>query len=326
MIYLLFTSLKVISLIAISLALFTALLVVSGCQIGGESSEGGEVKLLVTINFGEEYIFDETVEATPGDNINSLLERHMEVEYAYGGQFVNSIEGRSSGYTGEGSGADKKDWFLYVNGILSEAAAGTHYPEEGDVIWWNYQSWDEMFFVPAVVGGFPQPFINGYRQSEPGTLIMHGGSGAGEHAEKMAAYLKSEGLNDLEIEAYDEKMAEERSEMTMVIAEWDELSASPFWQGIQENRSQTGWFVEFDDDRIFPLDREGNKAEDPDEVDGAVLATGSGMGDENTLWLITAWEEDSLRQIVDIMTTTPGTLAGKSGAVLKNNELLKLPR
>jgi len=305
--------------------LMLGILFITGCQIGAGDHEGGEVHLLVTANFGQETVFDERVDVQPGENINSVMERHMEVEYAYGGGFINSIEGIRSGYTGEGERGEKKDWFLYVNGILSEAAAGSHLPEEGDVVWWDYHSWDDVFFVPAVVGSFPQPFVNGYRGDHPGAQILHG-KGAEEPSEKLGAYLEEEGLSEeLKISPYEQSAAENRSRMTLVVALWEELADSDYWQGLQDNRSRTGWFVEFEEEEITPLHMDGTRPETGEEAAGAVLATGSGMGDKNPLWLVTARDSESLQLLVEKVVSSPQKLSGKAGVVLIEDELWEIP-
>ncbi len=307
------------------------LIAVWGCQVGGgtgsdPATAGGEVRLKVTENFGQEVIFDEKVEAAPGEAVSSLLNSHLEVEFAHGGGFVNSIEGVKSAYSGIGAGSEKKDWFHYVNGILTEAAVDSIYLEEGDVIWWDYHSWDEVLYVPAVTGAFPQPFVNGYRQENPGTAIMHG-DGALPSAEKMADFLKEEGAADPEPELlpYNEENVRERSRITMVVATWEEIAGSELWEDLQENRAQTGLFVEIQDQGVIPLDGTGAKLPETPPFEGAVLATGSGMGDSSPLWLLAARDEEQLERLADAVISSPRALDAKAGAVWDGEEFLRVP-
>ncbi len=309
-----------LSLVLAAVIIFNA----AGCRVGGGTGKGGEVHLRVTTDFGRDIVFEEVVQAEAEDNINALLEGHLKVEYAYGGGFINSIEGIHSGYTGQGREAEKKDWFLYFNGVLSDTAAGSHYPGEGDVIWWDYHSWEEELFVPAVVGAFPQPFLNGYGEENPGTLIMFGRN-AEAAGEMLAAFLEKEGAEEVELQPYLEDKAGERSRITVVLALWEELEESAYWQGLQENRAQTGWFVEFHGDHIYPLNSSGERVAESGHFEGAVIATGSGMGDSCPLWLVTAMEEEGLERLANVIVSSPDSLSGKAGAVLQGDELRAVP-
>ncbi len=87
----------------------------------------------------------------------SLLMRNYTVSTRYGGGFVNSIDGLSSGQeTGK-----PVDWFYYVNGVEAPKGAAATNVNPGDHIWWDHHDWSQTDDVPAVVGSFPEPFLNG---------------------------------------------------------------------------------------------------------------------------------------------------------------------
>lgn len=312
---------KLVKIIFITLFCF----LLSGCQAGLSDTEGGEVKLLVTTGYGKEIIFDDTVEALPGQSVLVLMDRHLDVDYAYGGRFVNSIEGISSGFTGVAGGSEKKDWFFYLNGISSGTGAADYYPQQGDVIWWDYNSWDAALIVPAVTGAFPQPFVNGYREENPCTIIMYGKENKPQAAE-IENYLKERGAEGIELMPYREEKASSRGCMTMVIAPWRELKNSSFWQGLQDHRKQSGWFVEIDShENIIPLDEAGEKDENSLKAEGVVIATGSDMGDRHPLWFITAVNKQKKEKLISLITDYPELIYGRMGAVMVNDEILPLP-
>ena len=87
----------------------------------------------------------------------SLLTRNATVSTRYGGGFVQSIDGLDGGQ----SGGHSVDWFYYVNGIQAAKGAASTNVHPGDHIWWDRHDWTATDDIPAVVGSFPQPFLNG---------------------------------------------------------------------------------------------------------------------------------------------------------------------
>jgi len=83
--------------------------------------------------------------------------RNYSVATRYGGGFVQSIDGLSGAHD---SGAPV-DWFYYVNGVQAGKGAAATNVHPGDHIWWDRHDWSQTEDVPAVVGSFPEPFLNG---------------------------------------------------------------------------------------------------------------------------------------------------------------------
>jgi hypothetical protein len=82
------------------------------------------------------------------------LERSFRVTTRYGGGFVESIDGLSGS-------SSHLDWFYYVNGIQASVGAANTNVHRGDTIWWDLHDWSAADSIPAVVGSFPEPFLNG---------------------------------------------------------------------------------------------------------------------------------------------------------------------
>ncbi len=57
--------------------------------------------------------------------------------------------------------AQPVDWFYYVNGVEASKGAAATNVHPGDHVWWDRHDWSQTDDVPAVVGSFPQPFLNG---------------------------------------------------------------------------------------------------------------------------------------------------------------------
>ena len=127
---------------------------VAGCGLGAGKGTG-QVSLTVTRGFGAKQVGVIDAARVPGsETVMRMLERHFSVATRYGGGFVQSINGL------EASGS-REDWFYYVNGVQAPQGAATTAVHQGDRIWWDLHDWTATDSIPAVVGSFPEPFING---------------------------------------------------------------------------------------------------------------------------------------------------------------------
>jgi len=136
------------------LAGLAAALACGGCGLGPGPGTSG-VTLTITRGFGSRQIAALTKRHVPGsETVMRMLERSYKVSTSYGGGFVDSIDGLHP------TGA-RTDWFYYVNGVQAPKGAASTGIHAGDHIWWDLHDWSATDSVPAVVGSFPEPFVNG---------------------------------------------------------------------------------------------------------------------------------------------------------------------
>jgi hypothetical protein len=128
-----------------------------GCGLGAGKAPSA-VGLLVTREFGARVVRSWGAPNERGqETAMSLLARNATVSTRFGGGFVQSIDGLAGGR----SGGNPVDWFYYVNGIEASKGAASTNVHAGDHIWWDWHDWSATDDIPAVVGSFPQPFLNG---------------------------------------------------------------------------------------------------------------------------------------------------------------------
>lgn len=114
--------------------------------------------MLVTEGFGAKTVLSLSTPKVGGaETPMSLLMRNAKVGTEYGGGFVSSIDGHSEGH----EYGKPLDWFYYVNGEEAEKGAADTVVHSGDHIWWDLHDWSQSEHIPAVVGSFPEPFLNG---------------------------------------------------------------------------------------------------------------------------------------------------------------------
>ncbi len=132
-------------------------LALSGCGLGAGPAPSA-VQLVVTRDFGSRVLGRTGALKVKGqETVMSLLMRNYPVTTRYGGGFVQSIDGLSGGQ----EAGEPVDWFFYVNGVEASKGAAATNVHPGDHIWWDRHDWSQTEDVPAVVGSFPEPFLNG---------------------------------------------------------------------------------------------------------------------------------------------------------------------
>ncbi len=131
--------------------------VLAGCGLGAGPAPSA-VELSVTRDFGATHLpHSGALKISGQETAMSLLMRNYGVRTRYGGAFVQSVDGLAGG---EEAGKPV-DWFYYVNGIEASKGAASSNVEPGDHIWWDRHDWSQTEHIPAVVGSFPEPFLNG---------------------------------------------------------------------------------------------------------------------------------------------------------------------
>lgn len=141
--------------LALPLAAAAAL---TGCGVGAGDAPSDGVGLRVTRDYGARAIHaTDRAKVGGAETIMRMLQRNVKIGTRFGGDFVQSIEGVAGGR----SGGRPHDWFLFVNGSLTDAGAAAIEVRGGDRIWWDHHDWGYTPDVPAVVGSFPAPFEHG---------------------------------------------------------------------------------------------------------------------------------------------------------------------
>jgi hypothetical protein len=161
-------------------------LALAGCGLAVGSAPTG-VQLLVTRGFGQVVVQRTTgLHASEGETVRSLLAANRALPSGSPGAPVTSVDGLSEGAAAAeadrvGAGKAAADqaaadqaapdqtapdqaarWVYYVNGV--QALKGPAHTEvhPGDHVWWDLHDASQAPATPAaIVGAFPQPFLNG---------------------------------------------------------------------------------------------------------------------------------------------------------------------
>jgi hypothetical protein len=271
--------------------LLVALLV--GCGFGeGESSEGTAI-LVVTRDYGSERLLAASEEGPPeSETVMRFLDREAEIATRYGGGFVQSIEGIS----GALEGGRSLDWFFYVNGVESPVGSADRTVRGGDRIWWDYHDWTDVMRVPAVVGSFPEPFLQEAEGTDraPVQVVC---SGARRPCDEVAERLAEEGV-DASIEAFrkggvgagaGEDAPGGDDALRLLVGKWGRVRHDPVAAELERGPASSGVFGQFergaDGWRLLALDRRAREAERLEGAAGLVAAVRP--GEAPPTWVIT---------------------------------------
>lgn len=160
-------------------AVLACLLLPACGSSAGAGQEHGTAQLWVTRDRGATVLFEGRVDA--GQTVLQALRSRAEVETAYGGRFVQAVNGIS--------GSRGSDWFYFVNGVAPDRGAAEVRLRRGDIAWWDYRRWSGAEQVQVVVGAFPEPLVNGYGSRRRETVVRYARADQRPGAEAIARLL-----------------------------------------------------------------------------------------------------------------------------------------
>ena len=208
----------------------------------------------------------------------SLLMRNARVTTRYGGGFVESIDGLS----GEAQ-AQPVDWFYYVNGVEAPMGAASTNVQPGDHIWWDRHNWSQTDSVPAVVGSFPEPFLNGVGGKRLPVLVECA------QATGSACATVSAELSRLGVPAARAALGSgggAAHTLRVAVGPWTQLRGDPTIQNIEQGPRASGVYARFSADgkSLTLLDQSGGAVRTMRSGSGLLAATRS--GEDAPVWVV----------------------------------------
>jgi hypothetical protein len=211
--------------------------VAASCSINA-GAEKGPARLLVTRDFGERRVLSATEDPIEsGETVMRLLLRNARIETRYGGRFVNVVNGISS----KTKGAQRLDWFYYVNGIEADVGAAERKVHGSDRVWWDYHDWTGVMRVPAVVGSFPEPFLHG-TEGKRYPVRIDCGQDATDACGRVADKLQAAGIAP-STSAIGAVAGQEV--LRLVVGKWSEVRADAASEQIEQGPDRSGVFARF---------------------------------------------------------------------------------
>ena len=256
------------------LACVTAL---AGCGLGAGPAPSA-VKLLVTSDFGARTVGRQGAPVVHGEEtVMSLLERNHRVSTRFGGGFVQSIEGLEGG----SEAGRPVDWFYYVNGLEATKGAAATNVHPGDHIWWDHHDWSQTEDVPAVVGSYPEPFLNGFGGERLPVRVEC--AAAASACETVTARLREAGVPA----AVSALGAGGGMTLRVLVGAWSRVRAEPSVAAIERGPRASGVYARMarDGAELTLLDEDGRSVRTLGGGAGLIAATR--QGEEAPVWVVT---------------------------------------
>jgi hypothetical protein len=252
-------------------AVFAAL-VLAGCGLGAGPAPSA-VHLTVTRDFGATVVGSFNAPKVHGqETVMSLLMRNATVTTRFGGGFVQSIDGLSGGRQ---AGAPV-DWFYYVNGVEASQGAAATDVHPGDHIWWDRRDWSQNDNVPAVVGSFPEPFLNGLGGKRVPVRVECANVGA-YACRTVGARLGAAGVPAATAASGG---GDSPATLRVVVAPWAELRRATGLQAVEQGPRASGVYARFSSSgaTLTLLDQEGRVTRTLGAGSGLIAALGQPEG------------------------------------------------
>ena len=291
--------------------------ILAGCGLG-PGEETGDAKLWVTRDYGAEILVDRELPVNESSNAMRVLDESAELETAYGGEFVQAVDGLS----GDTESGRSFDWFFSVNGIVAERGSAQFPVEGGDTVWWDFRDWTDAMEVGGVVGAYPAPFSTGYDDRNWGVEIdCRGESSACRMVENQLA---GDGVT----------LRDTGENMRIVVGTLPELLDIPEMKRLHKGPDASGVFATFGPGGILPGEGKPNPtlAIEGLGIDGSVarefgpeagLVAAMRRAEDPPVWLITGGTDEAVQMAAAALN--PADLERRYAAVVSDGMVSSLP-
>ncbi len=258
-----------------------AALALAGCGLGAGPAPT-TVQLLVTREYGSQVLHRSgSLSARGHETVLGLLRRELPVATTAGGRAVAAIGGLSAGR--QAGHEQPLVWLYYVNGVQVSSAPGATSVHPGDHIWWDLHEAGRAAGTTAVVGAFPEPFLNGIAGDRL-PVRVECASGSGHACSVVTASLRRFGV-PAAVAAIGSGGAPET--LRVLVGEWARVAGELAAQSIGRGPAFSGVFARFSSagQALTLLDAQGG-AVGTLSADAGLVAATRGAG-EAPLWVVT---------------------------------------
>jgi hypothetical protein len=297
--------------------LAAVVLLAAGCGLGAGSAPSA-VQLTVTRDFGAKILAASKAPRVHGqETVMSLLTRNAKVSTRFGGGFVQSIDG----LTGGQEGGEPVDWFYYVNGVEASKGGASTNVNPGDHIWWDRHDWSQTEDVPAVVGSFPEPFLNGL-EGKRLPVRVECAVVSGVACRAVTARLRSLGV-PAAIAAIGDGAAAPQT-LRVAVAPWADVAGNPSIQKLERGPRASGVYARFSANggTLTLLDQNGKQTGLLSAGAGLIAATRNEQ--DAPVWLVTGTDATGVERAARAFNVA--TLKNHFAVAVSSSGPLALPQ
>jgi hypothetical protein len=298
-------------------AVSTAAALLCGCGLqAGTSATAPHASLLVTQSFGAQTVLSSSApKVVAGDTVLGMLERNVTVAAPKGDRPVASIDGLAAGNVA----GQPTAWSFYVNGVGATKGASVTKLHSGDQVWWDRHDTAAAKRIAAVVGSYPEPFLDGYGGQRYPTRIECTQTAA--HActavlDQLATYGIPAGIGCFECSQYN-------LSLRVVVGPYATMTADPAADELADGPSTSGVYARFVDGghKLELLNGRGIAKQTFGAGTGLVAATR--WHGEPPVWFVTGTDAAGVAAAEQAFTA--GTLDGHFAVAIVNDIAEPLP-
>jgi len=300
-----------------ALGAVAAVLALGGCGLVAASAPTA-VQLLITRDFGARVLHRSgALRASAGETVLGLLSSESQVSAAAGGRGVRSIDGLAggaqAGVPGQGS-----EWAYYVNGVQATKAPATASVHPGDHVWWDLHDTSQAKTVPAIVGAFPEPFLNGVEGARLPVRIEC--ASVDDACRMVTASLRAAGV-PAAVAAIGSGGAPET--LRVMVGPWSHLNGDLEAESIGLGPGSSGVYARFSagGQALTLLDEQGRAVQTLSHNAGLVAATKGSK--EAPVWVVTGTEDAGVELAARAFNRT--TLADRFAVAVAPGGAIALP-
>jgi hypothetical protein len=297
--------------------LLVASALVAGCGLGAGKAPSA-VGLVVTGDFGAHVVRSWGAPQEHGqETVMSLLTRNATVSSRYGGGFVQSIDGLAGGR----QAGRPVDWFYYVNGIEAPKGAAATNVHPGDHIWWDRHDWSATDRIPAVVGSFPQPFLNGIEGKRLPVRVECANVG-GYACDTVTARLRAQHV-PAAVAALGSGAGESKT-LRVAVGTWRQIAGVSDVRELHEGPSASGVYARFSTSgaTLTLLDQDARAKQTL--AGGAGLIAATRIGEDAPVWSVTGTDNAGVARAAGAFDVA--TLKNRFAVAIGESGPLALPR
>jgi len=300
------------------LGLVLGALVLGGCGLITASAPTA-VQLLVTSEFGARVLHRSgPLHPSAHETVLGLLSRYYAVRVSPDGRHVQSIGG-VPGSTTAGGREPAGEWFYYVNGVQTSTAPATTSVRPGDHIWWDLHDGSQSENTAALVGSFPEPFLNGI-EGKRLPVRIECVSVSGRACRAVVARMRESAV-PAAIAAVGSGGAPET--LRVLVGPWGRIGGELAAEGVGRGPRVSGVYASFSSDgkALTLLDRHGRPVQRLTRDAGLVAATQSAK--EEPVWLVTGTDDGGVELAARAFDRT--ALADRFALALAPGAAIALP-
>jgi len=285
------------------------------------------VTLRVTREFGAVRMTEKSIPVQAGDTVIDVLKRSgLPLKTGYNGGFVESIDGVASEYQPGNPASKKRDWFFYVNGQMADVGAAEFAVYAGDIVWWDFHSWEYAISTPSMIGAYPHPFRVREGEKPAWPLVVMAGKGFEEQAEQVADALQKVRGERVNVVSWNESQWTKENGL-VVVGDTAALLASPFVQELWKAKQMQGLFVELNQQGVVAVSDQGKPAGQYNRPGTGLLLATMHPQTRMPVWIVSGTDADGVSKIAQSLTTTgePAPFDSYAGAVWADGKWVRLP-